>query len=545
LLNPLLQAGPELLRYDKKIRSEPRKERVPPREVSDFIDKYLCKTPDALNKKIEDFITDHRLESLCGENKVCAKILQILGESIRDLKDMYVIYRISDVHQEMKTRIDKAGLPRKDQPNGIPVVGFLDSLGSVPDRLYVMGMVEGDIPRPENENPCLNRKEKRALELNRHFMQYWETLGDRVVFSVPRHAEDGTEQNRSGFLQDLSVRESTCEGSGPRAGLLDYDSYLIKGKDTGIVRRHNEIVSGNRDIYSGRVEEVKREFRLPVTSIDTLLACPMRFYFDKILDIKPTDEDESKYRAMQKGKVVHKALEYFTKEGGFAMVPDIAAGLLKQSLQKVFDEENIRMDDPFEADVFRDYIRDLEPDSETNGLLKLLKEIKKVFSGYDEIDAEKAFDDLHLKYGDVDVYLSGRIDKLMTDRSGKRLVAADYKTGDVTLVNLKKMLLSQLYLYTRKCKTDYPGYDIRAAYELIGDVKSTKIVVFTESDGMFSRENSKKDNTLRIEAFENHLRALFLQIAEGKYYITDKAFRDACKYCSHEGLCRKNTRLRE
>ncbi|MBW6458333.1 MAG: UvrD-helicase domain-containing protein, partial [FCB group bacterium] len=31
LLHPLLRAGPELLRYDKKIRSEPRKERVPPR----------------------------------------------------------------------------------------------------------------------------------------------------------------------------------------------------------------------------------------------------------------------------------------------------------------------------------------------------------------------------------------------------------------------------------------------------------------------------------------------------------------------------------
>lgn len=544
LLHPLMKASPELLCYDKQIRSEPWKERALPPEVLEFIHKYQAKTADELSKKIEDLILDYRLENACGEDRVCEKILQTLSEITRDLENMHAVYGLPEIYREMKTRVDKAGLPRRDQPNGIPVVGFLDSMGAVPDRLYVMGMVEGDIPRRENENPCLHRKEKRSLELTRHFMNYWEVLGDRVIFSASRHAEDGSEQNRSSFLQDLKPRLVVCEDSGPRTALLAYDSCLIKGGNKNIIHRHNEIVAGQKGIYSGWVNDVKKEFRVPVTSIDTLLACPLRFYFDKILNLRLSDEDEGKYWAMQKGSVIHRAFEYFTKEGGFALAHDPAVVLLKKCLFQVFEEKEIRIDDPFQADLFRDYIRDLEPASETNGLVKLLKEIHRIFPEFDEISAEKAFDDFRLQYGDINVYLHGRIDKLMIDRSGKKLVTADYKTGNITLSDLKKMLLSQLYLYMRKCKADYSGYEVRAAYERVGDVKNTKIHVFCENNGIFAQEKSKKDNALRIDEFEKYLETLILQIAEGKYYLTERAFRDACKNCSHEGLCRKNSRMR-
>ncbi|MDD5709550.1 MAG: UvrD-helicase domain-containing protein [Candidatus Marinimicrobia bacterium] len=544
LLHPLMKADPELLRYDKQIRSEPWKERALPQEALAFIDKYQAKTADELKKKIEDLILNYRLEDSCGEDRVCEKLLLILAEITRDLQDMRAVYGLPDLYREMKTRVNKAGLPRKDQPNGIPVVGFLDSMGAVPERLYVMGMVEGEIPRPENENPCLNRKEKRSLELNRHFMDYWKTLGNRVLFTVSRHAEDGTEQNRSSFLQDLDLRLIACGDPGPRTSLLAYDSCMIRGGDGDIIRRHNEIVSDRKGIFSGRVNDVKKEFRLPVTSIDTLLACPQRFYYDRILELRLNDADESKHWAMLKGSVIHRTFEYFTKENGFALAPDPALALLKKCLFQVLDEEKISIEDPFQADIFRDYIRDLEPGSETNGLVKLLKEIHRIFPEYGEIVAEKDFEDFPLAYGNVKVYLRGRIDRLMIDKTGKRLVAADYKTGNITLSDLKKMLLSQLYLYARKCKADFPGYAVRAAYERVADAKNTKIHIFLENEGLFAQENSKKGNAFRIDEFEKHLEALFLQIAEGKYYLTERAFRDACKNCSHEGLCRKNSRMR-
>lgn len=544
LLHPLMKPASELLKYDKITRSMPWEEIPMPSAAKEFLKKYHCRKADELHQKTADFISDYQLKNICGENKLCDKILQLLQEVVNDFNDIYRDYKISLLYQELKTRIDKSGMPRRDRANGIPVVGFLDSLGAVPNKLYVMGVVEGDIPRAERENPCLRSKGKRSLELNRHFIKYWKALGSRVVFSSALHAEDGSEQSPSVFLRELNTREITYPGIGRRAALLKYDNCLIKGSDHHIIRRHNEITGNGSDVFLGRVNATQKEFHLSVTSVDTLLACPMRFYFDNVLKLKVTDEDERKYRAMKKGSVIHKAFEYFTVKKGFTLPPDAGTELLKECLYRVFREENIDIEDPFQADHFRDYIRDLHAGSETNSLVKLLAEIHEKFEEYREVLAEKPFSDFSRKYGDIFVYLNGRIDKIMIDEAGKKLIASDYKTGSVTLSRLSKMMLSQLYLYVQQCKEDYPGYRIRAAYDFIRDKKNTKIVVFSEKDGVFRQENSRNGNAFGSDEFEAYLKRLFIQISEGKYYITERPFNDACHNCSHEGLCRKNTRMR-
>ena len=546
LLHPLMKPDHNLLCYDKKRRSTPWEEEEMPPKAREFIENFYCRSPDELLPRTGKFIKDHIPGSVCREDKVCENFMRILGEVIRDFRDLYSLYRISMLYQELKTRIREAFLPRKDQFNGIPVAGFLDSLGSVPDKLYIMGMVEGDIPRPENDNPCLNRKEKRSLELNRHFMDYWKKLGDRVVFSYSLHAEDGSDQNRSSFLQDLSLRKINYHNIlGPRAFLLTHECSEIEGTNMPLVRRHNEIITGNDDVFSGRVEEINKEFHLPVTAVDTLLACPMRFYFDIILDLELTDADESKYWKMKKGSVIHKAFEYFTKADGFSNPPEAAVELLKKEIYKVFEEENINMENPFQADHFRDYMRDLEPGSETNVLVVLLNKLKEMFPEYERIIGEMGFRDFRLQFEDIGVYLNGRIDKLMFDDKGKKMIAADYKTGKVEMKRLRNMFLSQLYLYLKKTNEDYPDYDKTAIYELINNGQKNPIIMFRIEGGDFIQENSQKGNAFNIDEFENHLKTLFIQIGEGNYYITQKAFLEACKYCPHDGLCRKSTRIRK
>jgi len=54
--------------------------------------------------------------------------------------------------------------------------------------------------------------------------------------------------------------------------------------------------------YSGWVDEAVKEFDLAVSSIDTLLACPMKFYYDKILKVASIDEDEGLYWILKKRK---------------------------------------------------------------------------------------------------------------------------------------------------------------------------------------------------------------------------------------------------
>ena len=158
LLHPLRKPNHELLIYDKIIRSRPLDEHKLPFSAREFLKDYQYTDIKQLKDKIDLFIKDLDINS-DPEKKVCAKFVDILDELIKDLNLIYHELDLSRVYQEMLVRIKKESIQRRDQTNGIHVLGFLDSLGSVSDKLYVMGMVEGDIPRPENENPCFNPKE--------------------------------------------------------------------------------------------------------------------------------------------------------------------------------------------------------------------------------------------------------------------------------------------------------------------------------------------------------------------------------------------------
>lgn len=543
LLHPLRKADRELLIHDKIVRSRPFDEHKLPFSAREFLRDYQCTDVKQLKDKIDLFIKDLNINA-DPEIKICAKFVDILDELINDLNLIYHELDLSRVYQEMLVRIKKESIPRRDQTNGIPVLGFLDSLGSVPDKLYVMGMVEGDIPRPENENPYLNPKEPFSLELNRHFMKYWRSLGDRVIYSSSQHAEDGGDQNRSSFLEGLSLKSIFAKKGIRRDILLQYDNCLINEVNKPIKNRHNEFVSTEKGKYSGQVDETVKDFDLAVSSIDTLLACPMKFYYDKMLKVASMDEDEGLHWILKRGNVVHKILEHFGEEGGFALNLDAAVKLLEKNIQNAFIEEKIDPDNPFQMDQFRNYIRDLNENSESNCLIKILKENQKEFEGYEHIETEKPFDDLELSYGDIKVNLKGRIDKLLIDEQGKRLVASDYKTGKIMTNKLAKMMLSQLYLYQKKCKEDYPNHELMAIYEQIKDWDNTKIIKFVENDTSFMQIGSRTNNAFSIEKFEQYLTNLFKQIGDGKYYITERPYKDACENCPHAGLCRKNTRLK-
>ena len=545
LLHPWMQADENILNYDKDKRQKPWEERILPEKAIKFIEEFHCRDAGHMFDTIQKFIDKYKVNSACNKDKICEKFMEILSSVCTDLRSIHGEHSLAMLYQEMNMRIQKESVPRKDQANGIPVVGYLDSLGALPDKLYAMGMVEGDIPRPENENPCLIRKERFSLDLNHHFMRYWKSLGNRVIFSSSKHAEDGTEQNRSTFLENIELEKMQAVDTSRRFDLLAYDNCIIDDDRNELILRHNEITSGIPGPYSGEMKERKTDFNVSVTTMDTLLACPMRYYFDKVLYSLPMDEDERTYWVLKKGTIVHRIMEEFAKEQGFSLELSSQIDLLDKTIQRVFADMHINTEDPFHMDHFRYITRDLNPGSQTNAFVKILQENAKRFQGYGLVLTETGFDQFEILNQNVKVSINGRIDKMMIDEDMKCLVASDYKTGIIKTKQLTYMLISQLYLYLKKCKEDYPEYEIMAVYEVIKDIKDTKIITFAESEGFFIQIGSNKNNNgFSIEEFENHLRDLFAQIAEGKYYITDKPFKEACEYCRYEGLCRKNTRLK-
>jgi ATP-dependent exoDNAse (exonuclease V) beta subunit len=538
-LNTLMEPEDHLFDHDKTIRRDPVKEiPAPPGDL------YLCNKSSELLDYVTKFANDLKKENATDTCKACDKFTDILETVIRDLDMIDQQTDIAAIYREMSERIKKESIPRRDQWNGIPVVGLLDSLGVQSDKLYVLGMVEGDIPRQEGDNPFFSKNLDYALELNKHFMNEWRKLGDKVVFCTSRHAEDGSEQNMSSFLEDMTldvVEESVISR---RDELLQYTDHTINGFESDLAERHNEILSGEKGTFSGNIDVEQHQFNVSVTQVDKLLACPMKYYFETVMKCYSLDKDEQLFWGGKRGDVIHKAFEFFIKENGYGLELEAALALMKISLEKAFEHEKIDIGDPLIADRFRQYLKDMQPGSEKNCLAINLALIKDKYSDYKKIESEIAFEKLKLKHPNLNIWLNGRIDKIMIDEEENKLIASDYKTGSITTTLLSKMMLSQLYLYLKYCENLYPEYELKAMYEKLKNANECGMTEYMEVAGEFKQLGKNAKQSFVTQAFEDHLRELFSQIAAGKYYITEKDFGSACRYCDHESLCRKNTRLK-
>ena len=538
-LHALMRPGDHLFVHDKGLRQEPMKELPLPQT-----DIPCCEKSSELLEFVTKFAGDLKKDNDSDTDKACDKFLDVLERVINDLTSLDAKADIKTIYREMSERIKKESVPRRDQWNGIPVVGLLDSLGVQSDKLYILGMVEGDIPRQEGDNPFFNRNGDYTLDLNRYFMSEWKKRGNKVIFCTSTHAEDGPEQNRSSFLEDIKLNLIKDVAVTRREELMKYADRKISGSDTALVDRHHEFLGQDLGKFSGDIEHKQDVFNLSVTQVDKLLACPMKFYFETMMKCYPMDQEEVLYWGSKKGNVVHKAFEYFIERNGYELEIGNALNLMNECLSRALEYENINIGDPQQMDHFRQYVKGLTDDSDKNCLAINLSIIKKDFDAYTKIESEKKFENFKWDHPDLNIILNGRIDKIMINEDEKKLITSDFKTGTLTTSLLSKMMLSQLYLYLKYCITMYPEYELKAMYEKLKDPKDCKMVSYMIEGEEFKQLGKNVKQSFIIEDFDEHLNNLFSQIGTGKYYITKKDYNDACKYCHHAGLCRKDGRLK-
>ena len=314
LMPPAMKKNKQFFGFDKNVRQYPMEDRSLPQSGLHF-----CEKVSNLLKETKTFIKKIAINDNEESRKACDKFLEVLEKVIKDLIAIDPKADLSAIYREMIERIKNESILRRDQWNGIPVVGLLDSLGVQADKLYILGMVEGDIPRQEADNPFFIRNRDYTLELNKHFMNEWKKLGDKVIFCTSTHAEDGSEQNRSSFLEDMELDVIDKSVLSRREHLLSYSDHTISGNDSLLVERHHDILEVKKSQFSGDIDVKQQQFDISVTHVDTLLACPMKFYFEMVMKSRPMDQDEVLLWAGIKGDVVHKAYEYFIAGNGYAL----------------------------------------------------------------------------------------------------------------------------------------------------------------------------------------------------------------------------------
>lgn len=234
----------------------------------------------------------------------------------------------------------------------VQVVGMLELRGIHPPHLWIGGLVADDFPTPPREDYLLPRADRRPLDAlepadeGRYLLASalrnaladgqaltlsWPASRDDRPLAVSPLVEDllEIEGDEGGALRD-HVRDAVPEGIWG-AGELDawLGEAVARGQDVGAWLPHVGDVDGlawRRAVVAARRDE--RGFgpwdgvldappalkpTLPITQLEEFLACPMRFFWGRLLGLASEESWDPDLDNLSRGTVLHEILHEFLK----------------------------------------------------------------------------------------------------------------------------------------------------------------------------------------------------------------------------------------
>ena len=279
---------------------------------------------------------------------------------------------------------------------GVLIGRIGDSLGMPLDRLILIGMAEGIFPHSPLDDPLLPDRERKAAgddltliadqldDQHRSFLAALAFAGSSTLVYARGDSRRSAEQHPSRWLLDTATAlagrplDSTrlAElGDGETAGwfehvpsfsgrvlaaadpateqefrlkalaragraddrLLADDLVLARGAELAAARASDEFTRFDGNLADADVAELTQNVMSP-TSLEAWADCPMRYFFKHVLRVQTEDhpEDLLEISALEKGSLVHKALEEFIKE-------QLDTGKVPPSDQLWDEEQRIRL----------------------------------------------------------------------------------------------------------------------------------------------------------------------------------------------------------
>ncbi len=294
----------------------------------------------------------------------------------------------------------------------------------------------------------------------------------------------------------------------------------------------------------------KAQTGLSPTSINTWLACPLKFYFRDLLKIEEDVDPEETIDARTMGTVIHEVLEDFYKE--------VVNEELSENIYKKWKKE-------LKPRLLACYARHYQSNTIESGKNLLIVEVSSIYIE-NFLNREMQFiKDLNTK-GDslmivaleqncqtsfeisgtegnkLDVRFKGFIDRI--DKVGDTVRVVDYKTGLVEPRDLKLKEVDDLL--------DGGHHDKALQLLMYGWLyHKNETGIQSMSSGIFSLrksseyfmglnlENKMHIQTEQLDEFEHILRDIAVQIFDKNTPISQTDDISVCVNCSFKGICRR------
>lgn len=318
--------------------------------------------------------------------------------------------------------------------SGLQIMGILESRTLDFDSLIITSVNEKILPSGKSQNSFIPYDIKRKFGLPSyrekdaiyayHFYRLLSRAKDvKIIYNTKNDGLKGGEKSR--FVYQLSEElKSYCPESKFTEELINQRPPRIKVISTEVIKNDTILSKSAAFLKSG----------WSASSLNNYMNCPLNFYYEKILGIKPSDKTDKAIELNIFGEIIHKSLEALYK-------PYLHKALNEGHIKNMFKEVDL---------CVRTYFTQMYSTEFKTGVKNLAYEVAKKYIQrvlqYDQFlikENELIIEELEttrIKSLAVEglgfpVRIIGNIDRVDRLNGVKRII--DYKTGTIDSRNLK------------------------------------------------------------------------------------------------------------
>ncbi len=446
----------------------------------------------------------------------------------------------------LKRMTDLITIPFEGEPlSGLQVMGVLETRALDFDRLILLSMNEQIFPMKKAANSFIPYNLRRGFGLPTY--EHQDSVWAYHFYRLIHRAKEVTllYDTRNSSLQGGEVSRFVHQlRYHYRVPLVDQlvvysvasskPSPIIVAKDDVILEKLNQFMEGGSRYLSA-------------SSINDYAACPLKFYYSTVENIREEDEVSESIESNTLGSIIHRVMEVlYTPFKGKMITADLLRkiqkdnSLLTDTIERAFAQIYFKTAEvrPLEGvnfltgELVRKYIiRILEKDCE--------------YTPFTFVEAEKEFRVAFSLSDERKVQIKGIIDRI--DEKDQSLRIVDYKSGDgetsfKTLESLfekeksKLKAIRQVFLYAWAYKEKNPNEKKPIQMALYFLRKS-----YTKFEPEISIKGSKKEKIEDFqeyrEPFENQLRVWMDEIFDANVPFAQSKTDESCEYCRFVSLC--------
>ncbi len=474
--------------------------------------KFLEKYP--LNLKIIE-----ELYKMCQDIENC-----LFAENNFDKEEIFKIFL--DIIKDRKIPI--LGSPLK----GLQILGFYETRNLSFDNVIILDLNEGVIPNVKLNFPLIPKDIITFIGIDRvlleeeiqyyHFKRLISSSKNAHLFFI-----ESEEKEKSRFLERILWEKQKETGQLDSINIVEnyFCAEVIQGKDS--IKKTKDII------------DYLKKFQYSVSSLDTYIRCPLRFYFKYVLNLKEEDtfeEPESKDIGNFIHELLKKSFERFTDSEEFNIDKEFKKEFLnlfykkfEQKLKKRYKTESFLIKEIMEFHLNNF----LEHESKRKEYIKKILFLEREFSQ-------------EINLGSLRIDFKCKIDRI-DELKNNSLLVIDYKTGsfetmlknleiDETSLNreiIKKKIRSfQLPLYQFVVGNLYPSFNVNSGFYDIKEKNEPIKLLFKENETEESK-NKKKIVYLKCLNF------VITEILDPEMnFNADDTDENYCKNCDFKYLCR-------